>query len=179
MKKLSRRTILIIASVIAVVAISIAVAVILTTPKKLNNEVLEASIDDCIASVQLPGEETPEYISVMEESVIVTVLSFEKEDDIATALLRIKAPDLYTAAKTLNDSGSFDPETIDSTLAELLRKADTVETELSMTFYLTDEGEWEPVLTEEFLDAYYGGVIRLRDEAYEDYFKDKETTEND
>lgn len=179
MKKLSKKMIIIIAVAAAAVAvITTVLVIILTAPKELSNEVLKSSIDDRIASVQLPCEEAPSYITVMEEMTGVTVLSFEREDDIATALVRIKAPDLYTATKSLEESGELDPETIDAALAELLRKADMVETELSMTFYLTDDGEWKPVITEEFLDAYYGGIIRLRDEAYNEAFKEKETTEN-
>jgi hypothetical protein len=68
---------------------------------------------------------------------------------------------------------------IDRLLSEMLAKAEMLETELTLEFYLDEDGEWQPFLTEEFLDAYYGGAIRLRDEAYDQAFKDKEASEND
>ena len=49
-------------------------------------------------------------------------------------------------------------------LDDRLKVATLVEKQVTMEYVLTDEG-YEPVLTAEFLDAYYGGIYQLRDEA--------------
>ncbi|MBQ1217709.1 MAG: hypothetical protein IIX85_07095 [Clostridia bacterium] len=163
---------------IAVVAVAVVVILLLCAPKKLSGEILEASVENTVASVQLQGEETPEYITLMEEKTSVKVLSFEQDGDLANARLLVKAPDLYTAAKTLNESGETDPEVLDASFSALLQDAEMVETEVDLTFVLNEDGEWEPMITEEFFDAYYGGILRLRDELYEEALK-KEGSDHD
>lgn len=179
MKKLSKKLMIVIGAGIAVVIVAVVVILLLCAPKKLSGEVLETSVENTVASVRLEGEETPEYITVMEEKTSVKVLSFERDGDLAYARLLIKAPDLYTAAKTLNESGETDPEALDASFSVLLQDAEMLETEVDLTFVLNEDGEWEPMITEEFFDAYYGGILRLRDEMYEEALKDKEGSDHD
>ncbi|MBQ2273630.1 MAG: hypothetical protein II337_09250 [Clostridia bacterium] len=178
MKKLSKKLMIGIGAGIAVVIVAVVVILLLCAPKKLSGEILEASVENTVASVQLQGEETPEYITLMEEKTSVKVLSFEQDGDLANARLLVKAPDLYTAAKTLNESGETDPEALDASFSALLQDAEMVETEVDLTFVLNEDGEWEPMITEEFFDAYYGGILRLRDELYEEALK-KEGSDHD
>lgn len=179
MKKLSKKMIIIIAVAVIAVAAVIAVIIIVTSPKKASKEILESSVNECIEFVNLPDEQVPNYIEVLEERARVTVKKFVSDGDTATATVTVTAPDLYTTVMELNSREDVTVDEIDSLLSEMLAKAEMLETELTLEFYRDEDGEWQPFLTEEFLDAYYGGAIRLRDEAYDNAFKDKETTGND
>ena len=83
------------------------------------------------------------------------------------------SPDLYAVVKELEARPMTDPEAIDTALYQALADAPTRVTEVSLTF--TDiGGQWKPIITEEFRDAYYGGLMTLRtefyDQAYEEVF---------
>ena len=180
MKKPSQKLILTAAAAVAVTVIAVITVIILVnSPKKATKEILEASVDECIEFVKLPDEKAPNYIGVLEERVSVTVKEFTSDGDTATATVTVTAPDLYTTVMELNSRKDVTVDEIDRLLSEMLAKAEMLKTELTLDFYLDGDGEWTPFLTEEFLDAYYGGFLRLRDEAYNEVFKDKEVAEND
>ena len=61
--------------------------------------------------------------------------------------------------------GELTEEKIDAALMEALQDAPLVETEVEL-IYQKVNGVWEAAVTEEFVDAYTGGLLRLRDEYY-------------
>lgn len=78
--------------------------------------------------------------------------------------MNVYAPDVYNLAKELDAQGSaVNPDAMQAVLVEAVQNAPIVKNEVQLLFVLTDNG-YKPILTGEFMDAYYGGVIRLLEE---------------
>ena len=76
----------------------------------------------------------------------------------------VHASDLYTLAKELDETNEYaTEEELRSAIVEAIGKAELVEREVALEFRATENG-YEPILTMEFFDAYYGGVLKLLDE---------------
>lgn len=131
------------------------------SPSKQAESALDAVLAAPISEVETEGEETPAFLSEMEDQNGYEILSFEETDDGAVATLKVYAPDLYSVAKQLDSELSY--ETEEEMLAAIdlaIKNAPTVERQVELNFEKTDEG-YQPILTDEFLDVYYGGVFRL------------------
>jgi hypothetical protein len=97
----------------------------------------------------------------------VEVLSFEqKTKEYVEAKVQVTAPDLYGVIKKLDEEEFSSEAEIDEALTEGIKSAERITKDLNVNFYYKDE--WTPSLTEEFMDACYGGIITLRREYYED-----------
>ena len=71
---------------------------------------------------------------------------------------------MYTVAKNIDENYTFETEEeLKNAIIDSIGKAQIVEQEITMEFIKTEAG-YEPVITMEFIDAYYGGVIKLLDE---------------
>lgn len=126
--------------------------------------VLEAPILD----VNTEGIETPAFLSSIESRNGYEILSFEKAQDGAVATMRVYAPDVYSVAKDLDSAHTYTSEdALMNALDNALRNASIVEKQVVIDYALTEEG-YVPILTVEFLDAYYGGIYQLRDEIIAD-----------
>lgn len=133
----------------------------------LSLELLQQILDDTMSQAQADAEGTPEYLLEMDERTSVEVTEFEEvEDGYAIAQVTVSAPDLYSVVKSLEDEKFADESEVDEALTEGVKDADLVETELEIEFHL-EEGVWTPVLTEEFADACYGGMMTYRQEYYD------------
>ena len=108
-------------------------------------------------------EETPTYLAVMEENNSFEILSFKENGETADALLLVRAPDLYTVLTDVSARTELSEEEMFASLAQELQTAPVLETEVALQFQQIDD-EWQPILTTEFMDAYYGGILRLRAE---------------
>lgn len=125
------------------------------------DEVLEAPI----LEVNTEGIETPAFLYSIESRNGYEILSFEKTETGAVATIRVFAPDVYGVAKNLDSSHTYtDANILMDALNNALKTAPIVEKQVVIEYILTDEG-YAPILTAEFLDAYYGGIYHLRDEA--------------
>lgn len=162
MKK--KKFVLITAIIVAVIAIA-AVAVLIVD----NRTEREAAHEKLISELELPSmlienEETPSFIENMESLNGYEILSFNTRGEYATARVKVYAPDLYTIAKELGKSAEgLNEEEIMNKVNEAVKDAPIVEREIELTFEKAD-GEYQPILTSEFLDAYYGGALQLREE---------------
>ena len=58
---------------------------------------------------------------------------------------------------------TIDENQFDKTILDELKKASVIVSEEDLQFRLVD-GKYQPILTDSFLDAYYGGIFRLREE---------------
>ena len=133
----------------------------------LDLETLQQIMDDTMAEAQKEAHGTPEYLQEMDRRTTVEVLEFEEaEDDYVIAQVLVSAPDLYNVVKDLEDEKFTSEEEVDEALTEGVRDADLIETQLEIEFYL-EEDVWTPVLTEEFADACYGGLMTYRQEYYD------------
>lgn len=136
-------------------------------PNEVSLELLQQIMDDTLASAQTEAEGTPEYLLKMDERTTVEVVEYEEvEDGYAIAQVTVSAPDLYSVIKSLEDERFSSEAEVDEALTEGVEDADIVKTRLEIEFYLEEEG-WVPVLTEEFADACYGGMMTYRQEYYD------------
>lgn len=127
--------------------------------------VLEQVLEAPILEVDTEGIETPAFLYSIESRNGYEILSFEKTQTGAVATMRVFAPDVYGAAKNLDSSNTYtDANTLMDTLDNSIKTAPIVEKQVVVEYILTDQG-YAPILTAEFLDAYYGGIYQLRDEA--------------
>ena len=127
-------------------------------------QVLEAPVLD----VNTEGIETPAFLYAIESRNGYEILSFEKTQNGAVATMRVFAPDVYSVAKDLDSSNTYtNADTLMNELDNALRTAPLVEEQVVVEYILTEEG-YAPVLTVEFLDAYYGGIYQLRNEMVAD-----------
>lgn len=111
-------------------------------------------------------EEKPDYLMEMEDKSKYEIVSMEQDGNFIAAIAKVSAPDIYTIAKNLKVEGELTEEKIDAALTEALKNAQLTETEVPLHFEYVN-GEWKMVMTKEFTDAYYGGILRLREEYYQ------------
>lgn len=127
--------------------------------------VLDEVLDVPILEVNTEEIETPAFLYSIESRNGYEILSFEKTQTGAVATMRVFAPDVYSVAKNLDSINTYtDANTLMDALDSALKTAPIVEKQVAVEYILTDEG-YAPILTAEFLDAYYGGIYQLRDEA--------------
>lgn len=159
---------------IGVLVVAVVVTAVLLWPAKNTDmlNVLQGSLDVALmipeepvdgASEITPAEE-PDFLAEIELRNGYEVLSCEETEQGLTAVLNVYAPDVYNLAKELDAQGSaVNPDAMQAVLVEAVQNAPIVKNEVQLLFVLTDNG-YKPILTGEFMDAYYGGVIRLLEE---------------
>ncbi|MBE6699325.1 MAG: hypothetical protein E7584_03675 [Ruminococcaceae bacterium] len=124
-------------------------------------EALQSVIDEAVFADENPNE----VLSQTEERNGFEILSFSETETGGVARVRIYAPDLYTMAKELDEKNEYvTEEELKNAIVDAIDKAELVEREVILEFQATENG-YEPILTMEFFDAYYGGVLKLLDEA--------------
>ena len=135
---------------------------------------LDTFLEAPAIEVRAEGIATPEFLSVIEERNGYEVISFKKTASGATATLRVYAPNVYSVAKNLDANNTFQSENslLDS-LESAIKAAPLVEKKIVLDYERT-EGGYSPILTEDFRDAYYGGIYQLRDEAIKDVVAEAE-----
>lgn len=136
---------------------------------QISEELLQQSLERQMRMTQTAEEGTPAYLLAMEELSVYTVTGYEMTaDDTAVARVDVSAPDLYSVIKGLENRSFASDAEMDAALVEGIRAAAVRETELEITFCLED-GMWVPVLTDAFVDAYYGGILTYQAEVYAEW----------
>lgn len=121
-------------------------------------------LQNVMNDVMLEDGEPNEILVATESRCGFEVLSYTKTDTGALVTLLVYAPDLYAVAKEIDENYVFETEEeLKNALIEAIGKAQIVEQEVTIEFEKTEDG-YIPLLTEEFFDAYYGGVLTLLDE---------------
>jgi hypothetical protein len=187
MRKNKKIMIFIAAGVLVIIGIIIAVCLFLRQPGGSGSEteeitinedgiideqekvVLDVRLDRDITMMEMAygTEEIPGYLEEVEELRSYEILEATQEEDVIYTTVLVKAPDLYTITKNLQIEGELTEEKIDAALMAALQDAVLVETEVEL-IYQKINGVWEAAMTEEFVDAYTGGLLRLRDEYYDE-----------
>lgn len=130
--------------------------------------IAKTAIDKALNTVSTEIEDInsmPQYLSDMKEKCKYEVLSAREEDDMIIASISVSSPNLYDIVKNLDSSYLDYPDTedMDKILSEEIKNAKTITTELEVTLLKTADG-YEALLTDEFANAYYGGILQLRQE---------------
>ncbi len=146
---------------------------------KINTKNLEqAMIDGLYAGSDLFESNDAEFLTYIEENNEFKVISFEQSGDIVTAEVEVTSPDLYSAAINLASiSVENNLDEVNKLLIEEMKKADSVKSVVEIEFEVSDNGI-KAILTDEFLDAYYGGVFKLREKQLEDIFTDADSSDD-
>ncbi len=158
------------------IVISICIAVLLSTIIVLifvcapSNSGEKEAIRSLRQTLQMPstlveGEETPLVITYIEKRSNYKFISFKKnKDGTATAKVRVTAPNLYEAVKIVEENtDTFSETEIQNRLVEAMQQLPAIQKTVTLVF-VKEQGVLQPELTSEFLDVYYGGIIRLREE---------------
>ncbi len=166
MKK--RKKIILVVSIF--LSISLGIAIILFVNMRANNQrrAVDKAIHDVLEMEYYGGEdseEIPEYLSSMKEKSGYEVVNVEKKDGIYTATVTVYAPNLYEIVKKMDDSHGQNPlgEEMDKAITKEVKKADVVTQDMQIVL-VEKNGEYEVFMEEEFVNAYYGGILQLRKE---------------
>ena len=134
-----------------------------------NNEPIDVQVQNAlqdVLNVAMSEDEEPDELLVETESRSgYEVLSYTETESGVIVTFLVHAPDLYTVAKEIDENYEFETEEErQSAVIDAVGRAEIIEQEVTLTFVKTDKG-YEPILTEEFFDAYYGGILKLFSEA--------------
>ena len=113
----------------------------------------------------LGDEATQDEILIqIEEKNSFTVVSCEEGESGGVVTLHVYAPNLYEIAKSIDEDKQYTNEAeLRNAVTDAIRNAEIVERELNIEFKSIESG-YEPILTMEFIDAYYGGIFKLLSE---------------
>ena len=133
---------------------------------------LQGSLQDVLNSAMSGDTEPNELLSETEYRNGFEVLSHSETETGVLVTFRVYSPDLYTVAKELDENYKFETEDeLRVAVLNAIAEAEIIEKEVTIEFAETDKG-YAPVLTMDFIDAYYGGVIRLFEESFVDVNKE-------
>ena len=162
-RRKTKRTVLII--LICTVAVAGAVLGAVAFSKAAVEKRVISSLERTLSAPSADDEEgeTPEIIHKTEEKNGYELLEKKRQGDEIVCTFRVYSPDLYSLAKAADKITSDKDEAEKIVLSEF-DKTPIVEKEVKLSF-AEGEGGIEPIMTAEFLDAYYGGIYRLYKEA--------------
>ena len=164
--KMNKKTII---ALIASAFLLITTTIILVSCDWFNTEEpIEVQVEKAlqeVLDVAMSGDENSDGLLTETESRNgFEVLSCEKTDIGVSVTIKVYSPDLYTVAKEIDANYTFETkEELKVVLVEAINKAQIVEQVVTIEFEKTEDG-YMPLLTEEFFNAYYGGVLKLLSE---------------
>ncbi len=133
---------------------------------------LQTSLEDAISPIQDPSEDVPDFLQEMEDRAGYEVISIDEEKDGSVrATVQVYAPDLYNTIRELDAQNFSDTSEMDKAVTAKIQEADILKKEVSIIF-TQEDGVWVPVLTDIFIDAYYGGLLTYRQELFEQMEED-------
>lgn len=151
----------------AILLISVTVILVsrswFNTEEPLDTQVQKA-LQYMLEDAMSVGDESDELLTKTEERSGYKVISCTETETGVVATFLVYAPDLYTVAKDIDENYTFDTEEeLQNAVVEAIGKAEIVEQKITIEFVKADNG-YEPLLTMEFIDAYYGGILKLYNE---------------
>lgn len=133
---------------------------------ELSVQMLQNLLRDTLAEEEEETDQVPNYLIEMDARRTVQVLSYAQlSESHAEVKVTVSAPDLYSVIKKLENETFTSEAEMDAALTEGVKAVAPITKELTLNAYL--DGEWSFVLTEEFMDACYGGILTLRQEYYD------------
>ena len=163
MKK--RKSLLIIIILSAILIAATAILVGCSKEEPIETQVYNA-LQDVLNEAMADDGEADALLTETESKNGYRIVSVNENDTGVVVTFVVYAPDLYTVAKEIDENNTYETEEeLRAAVLEAVSRAEIVEQEVTIEFIKTDNG-YEPILTEEFFDAYYGGVLKLLDEAF-------------
>ena len=171
---MSKKKIFVLIGIAVVIIASVIVLIIVLNHQPPKDEVTPPSSGDSavksldqildIPKTIIPNEETPPTLTLIEERNGYELLSFKESADTAVGIFKVYSPDIYSVAKQIDSTmTNSTKEQLEAEILKELANAQIIEKEVSIEFIIVN-GKYKPQLTAEFLDAYYGGVYKLREE---------------
>lgn len=161
-----KKIVLISVCIVVLITISIVLVFVLQTHDSSKAEAVKSLQQTLqMPSTLIEGEDTPLVIAYIEERSNYKFISFKKnKDGTATAKVRVTAPNLCEAVRIVEkNTDVFNETEVQQRLVEAMQQLPAVQKTVSLVF-VKEQGVYQPELTSEFLNAYYGGIIQLRDE---------------
>lgn len=159
----------------------------LSAPKadKIIHNDWNRSSSNAVLELDPDSEETPDFISEIENRASFKVVSAHTEKGVCTVVCEISSCDITGALKAMiEDRGAevIDESQLDGIVSELIRNSPDAVTEAEVYIYRRGL-KHTVVYSEEFFDAMYGGVISYYDDAfangfYLDKFDEGDNNEN-
>ena len=129
---------------------------------------VQNALDDVLNDAMPENEEPDELLVETESRSGYEVLSYTETETGVLVTFLVHAPDLYTVVKEIDENYEFETEEeLKAALIEAVSQAQIIEQEITVEFALVD-GEYVPMLSFEFFDAYYGGIFKLLNESLGD-----------
>ena len=127
-----------------------------------DQEGLEQALE--LALLQSTGRQDREsYLAELSERSSYHVVEYARQGRVVTAQISVTAPDMYTVAKSLENVTFSSQEDANAQLIHAMDAVRMVDCQVELQFYLSGQ-KWVPMLTETFVDAYYGGLMTYRTE---------------
>ena len=133
---------------------------------ELTDEVIVKTISQTFTETTMPKEEIPSFLSTLESLQKFTVVSVEatEEDNTTTVNLKVNAPDFKWVLDKIGDAEGMSKEELDMELASIISDAPLRSEDISVVFYQLDNGEWRPYVTDQLINACYGGVFEIQED---------------
>lgn len=159
-----KKTTVLLVVLVCVLMLSAGIIILVTSLlKPPAQEVAMTALESVLTVPEFENEVAePELVTALDERHGYELVSFSKNKSEAVAVLRVYAPDVYTCVKALPSEWDS-AEEMAQAIAQSVSEAAIVEKEVELVFVKNGD-EYQPVLTDEFVDAYYGGVLRLKEE---------------
>ena len=130
-------------------------------PLEEDPQALAASIQLSLLQNQLAGN--AEYLRKILEMLSVSVTDVVKSGDTLTATVQVTAPDMYAIAKAIENVVFESSEEADEAVCRAMSTAAQRSVTVTVVFQ-KGAGRWIPVMTEELIDACYGGLLTYQQE---------------
>ena len=133
-------------------------------PLEEDPKALADSIHLSLLQNQLAGN--AQYLQKLLEMLSVSVTDVVKNGETLTVTAQITAPDMYALAKSLENVVFESGEEADAAVCRGMDSA-TQRTATVTIVFQKEAGRWIPVMTEELVDACYGGLLTYQREYME------------
>jgi len=162
-KGLSKKVKIMLSIVISTTVLVIGIVMFLLFGSSFFENVNQKTLDEALKSALMSDNvDVPEIVSALESQSGYEVLSFKENNSEIIAVVKVYAPDIYSLAQDLPKTKASEEE-MEKEIVKRLEKAKIVEKQMELTF-IKGENSYQPVLTSDFVDAYYGGVLTLKEE---------------
>ena len=125
---------------------------------------LVPTIAETFIDTALPNEEVPTFLEKLEKLQSFTVLSVKTEENgLIETVLSVSAPDLAWVMEKVEKAEAATEDEMNAVLEKAVAEAPLRSEEVNVTFAKEDD-KWHPIMTDEFFNACYGGIIDLRED---------------
>lgn len=150
---------------VAVIAVLLLLSAFTGCKKQVTEFQLQEGFSLAIDAVVATVDDPTGLIKEFEKRSAFTLQGYEETENGVIATYKVNAPDMTEIAQRAENGEFEDVEALKAAVLAELETADTVETEVTVEFEKNGP-LYTPVLTEAFLDAYFGGAFDAVAEKY-------------